>query len=213
MECWSLPHSQCGNTLRLSPLRRLRGRARCELRSPLSARSRIFSKLTEVLFNTNTEVVWHLRDERVVVDVAFLSGVQNPIVNQFLMLSTIRKVSTPSLHSATVITDPDQSEETVWARLTPETARDRSQGMFLSVDINENGRRRLWGARYPQLFGTMMTLEAMASQVTSKKGTTSITNPDPAGDNYMDPFHNPTVPKATIGMMMGSLISIWVLMV
>ena len=98
------------------------------------------------LYELNTEVVWAAPGVTTEwLSMSHSERCANPIVNHnFFNAEYNPEGKYPVItfcdghHS-----DPDQSEETVWARLTPETARDRSQGMFLSVDINENGRRTM----------------------------------------------------------------------
>ena len=146
------------------------------------------------LYELNTEVVWAAPGvTKEWLSMSHSERCANPIVNHnFFNAEYNPEGKYPVItfcdghHS-----DPDQSEETVWARLTPETARDRSQGMFLAVDINENGRRDYGepvihnsSERYDD-FGS----DGIPSDL--EEGYDPITNPDPAGDNY-DPFHNPT---------------------
>lgn len=145
------------------------------------------------LYELNTEVAWAAPGvTQEWLSLSHAERCANPIVNQnFYNLEYNPDGKYP------VITfcdghhqDPAQSEQAVWARLTPETARDRSQGMFLAVDLNENGRRDYGepvihnsSERYDD-FGS----DGIPSDL--EPGFDRLTNPDPAGDDY-DPFHNP----------------------
>jgi hypothetical protein len=87
--------------------------------------------------------------------------------------------------------DGAHSEEAVRARLTPDTARNKSQALFLAVDINSNGRRDFGepvihnsSERYDD-FGA----DGIPSDL--EDGYDPEVNPDPAGDDY-DPFNNPS---------------------
>ncbi len=146
------------------------------------------------LYELNPEIVWAAPGvTQEWLDLSHSEKCANPIVNEnFYNAEYNPEGKYPVItfcdgHES----DADNSPEAVWARLTPETARDRSQGLFLAVDINSNGRRDYGepvihnsSERYDD-FGTDGLPDALEADFDP------ISNPDPSGDNY-DPFHNPT---------------------
>ena len=87
--------------------------------------------------------------------------------------------------------DSETSPEAVWARITPTTERNRSQGLFLAVDINRNGRRD-YGE--PVIHNSAERYDDFGSDGIPNEletGYDALINTDPAGDDY-DPFKNPS---------------------